>query len=164
MPATYEPIATTTLSSAATNITFSSISSTYTDLHIVLVAKGTVSGNDIELTFNSSTTGYSRTRLIGNGTTASSSRQTSTTRILVNNNGISSTQFNLIEIDVFSYAGSTNKAVLASSSEDENSSGVTGRVVGLWSNTSAITSLKLAVGADNFAAGTTATLYGIKAA
>lgn len=164
MPATYEPIATTTLGSAATNITFSSIPSTYTDLRVVLVAKGTVSGNDIELTFNSSTTGYSRTRLIGNGTTASSSRQTSTTRIIVNNNGISSAQFNLIEIDVFSYAGSTNKTVLASSSEDENGSGVTGRVVGLWSNTSAITSLKLAVGADNFAIGTTATLYGIKAA
>lgn len=154
-------IATTTLSSAANNITFSSIPGTYTDLRVVLVAKGTVSGNDIELTFNSSATGYSRTRLIGNGTTASSSRQTSTTRIIVNNNGISSTQFNLIEIDIFSYAGSTNKTVLASSSEDENGSGVTGRVVGLWSNTSAITSLKLAVGADNFAIGTTATLYGI---
>ena len=164
MASTYEPIATTTLGSAASSITFSSIPSTYTDFRVVLVAKGTVSGNDINMTFNSSATGYSRTYLQGNGTTAASGRQTSTTRILVNRNGTSSTNFNLFEIDVFSYAGSTYKTCLVAGSEDENGSGITSRIVGLWSNTSAITSLALAVGADNFAVGTTATLYGIKSA
>jgi hypothetical protein len=43
MPATYEPIATTTLGGAAATITFSSISSAYTDLRIVLVGTTTAS-------------------------------------------------------------------------------------------------------------------------
>jgi hypothetical protein len=37
MPATYEPIATTTLGTAAAFITFSSIPATYTDLRLVIV-------------------------------------------------------------------------------------------------------------------------------
>ena len=44
MPATYEPIATTTLGSAAASITFSSIAGTYTDLRLVMV--GTTSASD----------------------------------------------------------------------------------------------------------------------
>ena len=47
MPATYEPIATTTLGSAATNITFSSIPATYTDLRLVLVARSDRAINSI---------------------------------------------------------------------------------------------------------------------
>ena len=42
MTATYEKIATTTLGSAATSVTFSSISGSYTDL--VLFSTGNISG------------------------------------------------------------------------------------------------------------------------
>ncbi len=55
MPATYEPLATTTLGSAASSVTFSSISGSYTDL--VVVFSGTAGGgnSNLILTFNSDT-------------------------------------------------------------------------------------------------------------
>jgi hypothetical protein len=82
MPAgnTYEAIATQTLGSAAASVTFSSIPSTYTDL--VLVCNFETSSNAIAgvyIQFNGDTsTNYSSTNLIGNGSTAESSRQNST--------------------------------------------------------------------------------------
>jgi hypothetical protein len=120
MPATYEKIATTTLGSASATITFSSISSAYTDLRLVITAlQG--SGNNIALRFNSdSGTNYSRTRLIGNGTSATSTRATDDTEIDLNREALSSTNPSLYEIDIFSYAGSTNKTLLATANEDRN--------------------------------------------
>ncbi len=164
MATTYEPIATTTLGSAAASITFSSIASTYTDLRVVLVAKGDAGsdGNYVNYQYNSDTgSNYSLTYLLGNGTTASSGRGTSYNYIpfdspLVNN------KLTFFSADIFSYAGSTNKTSLNTTSNDQNGSGDVGRNVGLWRNTSAITSIKLYPAAGNFNTGTTATLYGIK--
>ena len=162
MPATYEPIATTTLSSAASTITFSSIPATYTDLKWVLVAKGTGSGN-LLLRFNSDTAAnYSSTWLEGSGTAASSGRGTSNTSIIVTFGGTGvNTNWHYYEGDVFSYAGSTNKTCLLGNYEDQNGSGSILKQVGLWRNTAAITTLTLSMQANNFDIGTTATLYGI---
>jgi hypothetical protein len=163
MPVTYEPIATTTLGSATKNITFSSIPSTYTDLRVVLVGTIQTAADYIEITFNGSTTGYSWTRISGDGSTAASGRITSNTKWVPNLPlGGSTTIPMLITTDIFSYAGSTNKTGLMETSADLNGSGVVIRSVGLWQNTSAITSIKLEVQTYNFNAGTTATLYGIK--
>lgn len=155
-------IATTTLSSAASTITFSSIPATYTDLRVVLVAK-TSGGDDLRLRFNTSTTTvYSYVYLYGNGTSASSGYQTGTTYINpCQPNQLPTTQFSLITADIFSYAGSTNKTVLCTNSNDLNGSGVTERTVGLWRDTSAINQIVLSPATGQFAIGTTATLYGI---
>ena len=159
MPATYEPIATTTLGSAASSITFSSIPNTYTDLR--LVVRINTSGNT-NLQFNGDTgTNYSVTALEGNGTSASSARRTSDSSMWgqqssLNNNG------SLWTVDIFAYAGSTNKTCLMTTSADKNGSGTVETTVGLWRSTSAINSIYFFGGTYN--AGTTATLYGIKAA
>ena len=80
MPATYEPIATNTLGSAAANVTFSSIPATYTDLVIVYQALAATGNPDMTAQFNGDTgSNYSATRLSGNGTAASSARYTSQT-------------------------------------------------------------------------------------
>lgn len=163
MPATYEPIATTTLGSAASSITFSSIPGTYTDLRLAIVCR-TNTDSDAAIQFNSNTgTNYSQTNLYGNGSTVTSGRSTSATRIYANGGGnTSSTIPHLYTIDIFSYAGSTNKTVLASGSQDRNGSGVVNNSCGLWRNTNAITSISIVTaGSDTFSAGTTATLYGI---
>jgi hypothetical protein len=161
--ATYEPIATQTLASAAAAITFSSIAATYTDLRIVF--SGTVAtAGSFGMQFNSDTaSNYSRTFLYGTGSTAASGRSTSQTSIVGTNMG--TTIPTLTEVDIFSYAGSTYKTTLIGGSADANGSGTTVRLVGLWRSTAAITTIKLfeANGA-NLSIGTTATLYGIKAA
>ena len=163
MPATYEPIATNTLGSATKSITFSSIPATFTDLRIVLVSTIQTAADYVEITFNGSTTGYSWTRLSGDGSTAASGRITSNTKWVPNLPvGGSTTVPMLITTDIFSYAGSTFKTGLMETSADLNGSGVVIRGVGLWQNTAAITSIKLEVQSYNFNAGTTATLYGIK--
>jgi len=116
------------------------------------------------LTVNGSTTGYSRTSLNGNGSTASSSATTSATGIpLGSGNGLAITSENawtFIELDFMSYAGSTNKTILHRWSNDKNGSGQTIAQVALWQSTSAITSINFAI--TGMVAGTTATLYGIK--
>jgi hypothetical protein len=162
MATTYEPIATTTLGSAASSITFSSISSAYTDLRFVVAVKPNDTTTFAYVQFNNDTgSNYSGTELVGNGASAASYRESSSGNgvpILIadyipNQNG-------LITLDIFSYSGSTNKTTLATYSGDNAGSGYVSRAVGLWRNTAAITSVKLVGG--NFAAGTTATLYGIK--
>lgn len=163
MPATYEPIATTTLGSQTPSITFSSIPATYTDLRVVVVCTASVNGAQIVTRFNGDTaTNYSYTQLQGSGTTASSGRATSQTYLLFLNGGGSTTIPTFAVMDIFSYTGSTNKTVLTSNNTDKNGSGNVVSSVGLWRSTAAITSILLDM--SDFKAGTTATLYGIKAA
>ncbi len=164
MPATYEPIATTTLSSAASSITFSSIPSTYTDLRGVLNSTGFATADRPLIRFNGSSSGYSGTNLYGDGATAGSVAYTSGTGINIRDNITASKNF-MLTIDIFSYAGSTYKTTLTNKSADENGAGSVANAVHLWQTTSAINevSIRSTLG-NNYNAGTTATLYGIKAA
>lgn len=162
---TYEPLATTTLGSAASQIEFSSIPATYTDLVLVCTATATTGGTYAILRLNPATAStYSGTRLIGSGTSAISSRETSQNALELRSDdgvGMSTSTPTFMQINVFSYAGSTNKTVLASMSNDLNGSGGVSRIVGLCQNTAAITVVRLLVPGDTFKAGSTASLYGI---
>lgn len=166
MAKTYEPIATSTLGSAAVSITFSSIPNTYTDLKIIVSnAKVTATGFSGYLRFNSdSGTNYSFTLLGGNGTSASTSASATRNTLPIMGwiTNLSTTTPSMAIIEVFSYAGSTNKTVLTKAVYDLNGSGATENYVGLWSNTSAINNITVnQSGGTGWAAGTTATLYGI---
>jgi hypothetical protein len=155
-------IATTTLGSAASSITFSSIPSTYTDLRIVIVPTAASNAN-FGFRFNSdSGSNYSRTRLAADGTSVTSSVNSNQTELQITNSFSIGTTPTLRTLDIFSYAGSAYKTILFGENADLNGSGGLNRQVGLWRSTSAITSINFfAQGAVNFAAGTTATLYGI---
>ena len=167
MAATYEPIATTTLGSAASSITFSSIPSTYTDLRVIITFTSTTGGYVLGMRFNSDTaSNYSVTQLYGTGSSALSASTTGDTRIRLgdwNNLGSSTTIPAFVDVSVFSYTGSTYKTVLAQSSEDRNGSGTVTSGVGLWRSTSAINTINLYVSGtgNTLKTGTTATLYGI---
>ncbi len=164
MTVTFDSIATTTLGSASSPITFTSIPSTYTDLRLVLVFNtGGASGNtNARITFNSDTgTNYSKTTLRGDGASATSTRATSASFIDIGQ--ATSVNWAMSTMDIFSYAGSTNKTTLTENNSDINGSGNVYREVALWRSNSAITSITItSSSANNFATGTTATLYGIK--
>jgi len=162
MATTYEPIATTTLGTAAASITFSSIAATYTDLRLVIVGTGTTNNTYPLFRFNSDSSSlYSTTRLSGNGTSASSVNNAGTGLLVTINALLSDTIPSMWTLDVFSYAGSTHKSSLATVSADRNGSGAIERAVGLYRSTSAITTVAAVMASSTFATGTTATLYGI---
>lgn len=160
MPKTYEPIATQTLGSATGTVTFSSIPQTYTDLVLVVNGKTTADAN-ILIQFNSDTSNnYSGTYLYGNGSTATSARQSNIGSIPIG--GISSASqeqgTNIIHIMNYSNA-TTYKTTLARAN---NSTFVQLRT-GLWRSTAAISTVSVTSDGTTFMINTTFTLYGIKA-
>lgn len=160
MAVTYEPIATTTLSSNTTSVTFSSISGSYTDLVLIVAGTYTTSGtNDAVLQFNSDTgSNYSWTRLLGNGSAASSSR--STNDVQIDFGLISGTSQSNSIAHIQNYSNSTTyKTVLGRG----NSTEYAGAVVGIWRSTAAINSITVKSAATH-SSGTILSLYGIKAA
>ena len=157
--ATYVSIASQTLSSAASTITFSSIPATYTDLIIVHQGTAVTTAAAMQMELNSDTTAgnYSCTFMYGDGTSAASGRYTGDK--MVGRNYIEQ-QNNIIQIMNYSNA-TTYKTTLSRSNAAGN---LVGTIVSLWRNTAAITSVRLFVGAGNFDTGTTFSLYGIAAA
>jgi hypothetical protein len=172
MANTYTLISSNTLSSSAASVTFSSIPATYTDLVLRVSARTTEANTDssFNVTFNSDTaTNYSRTRLVGNGATASSSRLSNSTSIDTSHNANGSTStsntFSNVEIYIPSYLVSQNKPVgLSNALENNTTTAYINASAGLWRNTAAITSIVLngIPGAGSFASGSSFYLYGIK--
>jgi hypothetical protein len=164
---TYTPIATNTLSSAATGITFSSIPSTYTDIILVLSLVSTSAGNDVKVQINSdSGTNYSETWLGGNGTSASSGRDTSNT--VWNSLKLVGTTTNpqVFTYQFQNYANTSTYKTMLWRSSIAGAETIAG--IGLWRSTSAINTIYVYEAGNTspatFAAGTTATIYGIQAA
>ena len=164
---TYTPIATTTLGSAASSVTFSSISGAYTDLVLVINwAQSEVASCWIR--FNSdSGSNYSFTELRGNGSAASSTRLSNTAQSYWAYNVFPDTSFTgnaIISIQNYSNT-TTNKTFLSRANANSGSFAGTSAIVGLWRSTSAITSIILDTdGAATYSTGSTFTLYGILAA
>lgn len=166
----FESIASATPTSG-TSVTFSSISSTYKHLQLRIIGfAATASDSALQLRMNNdSTANYVRHRLKGNGTAASADGTTAETYISLGDStlGITTTNPYVYIIDLIDYASSTkNKTARILSGSDRNGSGVINLNSGLWLSTSAINRLDVAVVAagDNFATGTTISLYGIKGA
>lgn len=164
MTATYENIATTTLGSATNTVSFTSIGSGYTDLRLV-VNLLSAANHYIQLEYNSdSGTNYSETWIDGSGAAVATGRTNNANYISLSQRPTASGAVALFTIDIFSYAGSTNKTCLITSNQDNNGSGFVGREVGLWRSTSAITTVRIFSGAAApFNTGSVFTLFGIKA-
>jgi len=163
MAITYEPIATQTLASGATSITFNSIASSWTDLRLTFT--GAAAGNTGFWTrFNNDSSAlYSQSAIYGDGAAVNPARNTGATELeWTSFANINTTPIIFAALDIFSYAGSTYKTSLMELSKDNNGSGHVARYVGLYRSTSAITRIDLISSAQNFSVGSTATLWGIK--
>lgn len=162
MANTYEPIATTTLGSAAASITFSSIPNTYTDLKLIvkLLPTGALRPR---LEFNSDAgTNYCALLFTGagDGGIASMNLYTATNYINVTN-GSPGNYPVFIEIDIQSYANSTYKTTLCKYYYDSTTGGRISYGTGTWLSTSAISTIRLFASTLTFEPSSTATLYGI---
>ena len=167
--ATYTPIATQTLGSAAPSVTFSSIPSTYTDLILVgnIYSTAALGVADLVITFNGDTTSglYSFTQIDGDGTTATSHRRTARNGINVSYNAGPAPLANggfLSISQIQNYSNTTTYKTLLSRA-NAASEGVDA-FIGLWRNTAAIVSVNIASTSGNIDAASTLTLYGIAAA
>jgi hypothetical protein len=168
---TYTLISSNTLGSSTTTVTFSSIPQTYTDLVLVMMARGTGAGTDrdIYMRFNSdSASNYSRTRLYGNGSSALSTRESSVAQITIGNmpaSSASSSEFNTAIININDYSNTTTyKTALLRENTNGSWGGTVFAIVGLWRNTAALTSVSFTPDSGDFSSGSTFKLYGIEAA
>lgn len=161
MVKTYEPISTQTVSGTSTStVTFSSIPQTYTDLVLVSVVTQSADVSSF-LRFNSDTgTNYSRTRIVGTGTTATSAGSSNDTAVLFSFGTL--TNLTNVITQINNYANTTTYKTAIT--RNNNTGDWLGAHVGLWRSTSAITTVSVTVASGYIVAGSTFTLYGIKAA
>jgi hypothetical protein len=159
---TYFPIATTTLGSAQSSVSFSSFAG-YTDLVVIFNGGENGTNKDFQLKVGNGSidtgSNYSYTRLIGDGSSASSNRASSTTYI---ENVIGNEMCTAI-YQFQNYANTTTyKTILSRTAYATSRTSV---YVGLWRSTSAITTISFtAESGFTINSGSTFTLYGISAA
>lgn len=170
MPATYEPIASVTLTTGTNTVTFSSIPQTFTDLVGVWSLRSSANGpfNQIRIGINGQSNIYSRTTLFGDGSTASSSRYANMPGLLEPQGFIvpASGPANSYAIQVWDFMSYSNTNVFKTALSREHYDGtMPSRNVYLIRTTSAITQISVgaAGGSDSLVAGSTISLYGIKA-
>jgi hypothetical protein len=167
MPNTFELIASSTVGSGgASDITFSSIASTWTDLVVVVSARASASAanTNLQMQFNGSTSSYTQKELYGTGSAAGSASLSYISLGYISGNTATASSFGSCQAYIPNYASSNYKSV---SSEGVAEGNITGMYMamdaGLWSNTAAITSIKLIPASpDYFLQYSTAYLYGVK--
>jgi len=163
MASTYEPIATQTLGSAAASITFSSIPATYTDLVMVFNGSAVSGTGYVSFQYNGDTgSNYSVTLLRGNGSAALASRYSNITEIYASEGATNTTTMNNVIAQIANYSNTTTYKTMITRANNSTVSTEVG--VGLWRSTAAINALKVLSPLNNFATGSSFTLYGIKAA
>lgn len=167
-------ISSQTLGSATASVTFSSIPSGYTDLALRISARG--SGNSVNIyhlvTYNGSATGYSDTLLYKDGTNATPQSQRGTGGAWYSYAGIglplpasqsTANTFDNTEIYIPSYTASQYKPASVFGVQETNSTTQYMAVdASLWSNNSAITSITITCGDQNYVVGSSFYLYGLK--
>jgi len=171
MPATYSLIASNTLSSSASFVTFSSIPATYTDLVFRISSRNDIGGatyGDIAFRFqNDQGAFYGSTMVRGNGSAASSVRYLSVDSVVADwsqaSNGATASTFGSTEIYIPSYLASINKvsSVFGVGETNATSAGIA-VTAGLYTKTTAITRIDILGGGGSFVSGSSFFLYGIK--
>lgn len=165
MPATYEPISTTTVTGSSTaTITFSSIPATYTDIVLVGYTNGsrTTYGGDFQIQFNNDTTGnYDMIIMSGTGSSVTANRYANQQSINMGPLGPNGTsEFNFTLCHINNYTSTNGHKPIYSVTSGQSQAVI--RVHGVWTNSAqAINRIDLTGNTYNFNVGTTVTLYGI---
>ena len=159
---TYVALDKVTVGTATPSVTFTGISGAYTDLVVVLNTSTSSNSNLVFRLNNDSTSIYSNTALNGNGTSATSGRNSNTDKGYFDSDAYSANNFNYnATLHVMNYSNTTTFKTTLSRSNNA-ATGVTAGVT-LYRSTSAINRLDILTTAGNFQTGSTFSLYGIAA-
>jgi hypothetical protein len=166
MPRTYVPIATIVASGSVSDVEFTSIPSTYTDLVVVCQGRtvNAVTEQAITVYLNNDFSGIaSFTELRGDGSSATSSRLTGQSGFRIGYFAGASAAGGAVGQCNFSVMNYSNTTTFKTTIARGGTAGTsTTADVGLWRSTAAITRVGMATfGAGNYVAGSTFTLYGI---
>lgn len=149
----------------ASSVTFNSIPQTgYTDLVIKFSGRNTADSSQTLITLNGSTSTYTGKRLYGSGSAATSDAGNTANFNPSSTDASSYTAntFGNAEIYIPNYTSSNYKSVSIDGVTENNATTAYGGIfAGLWSTTSAITSVSLAANSGNWAQYSTFYLYGV---
>jgi hypothetical protein len=154
-------------SGGASSIDFTSIPSTYTDLQIFFSTRDNGGGpyNNLYVTFNGSSSGYSDRIIYGTGSAAASTSNSGAAQIAFaysDQAGATANTFSNGIIYIPNYAGSNNKSVsLDSVTENNATQSFAALAAGLWANSAAINRVTLTAAGQTLVQYSTAYLYGI---
>ena len=154
---TYTPIASITLGSSASSVTFSSIPQDYRDL-VLVVQGGTSAGSttSVEILPNGSSADGSLVNMGGNGSTTFSNTSAKIFFDFDSSDSLAITQ-------VMDYSATDKHKTFLIRSNCVTNARVTA-TAGRWAQTTAITSLEISeTGGSTLDAGTTLSLFGIEA-
>jgi|688.fasta_scaffold217510_4 hypothetical protein len=163
MAFTYDKIASTTLSSTQSDVTFSEISGSYTDLVLVCQPISTALATTYIRFNNDTTSQYSWTNAGGDGTSSYAGRTSNATFGRLDNGTYSATvnDHNIIA-NFNSYSNTAFEKTFYSRASGAGTNQGAEMVVGLWRSTNAITSIKIyPSGSASWVSGSTFTIYGI---
>jgi hypothetical protein len=169
-----EPIATVTFTGTTnTTFQFTSIPQTYQDLMMVVSARNTTTAITVSQIIpqfnNDGTTNYSYTALRGNGSSATSFRNTNANFTYggsTPSGNATAGAFGSIVFHILNYKNTTTfKTLIERSAADLNGSGEVDIAVSTWRSTAAIHTISIGQSYGTaYVPGSTATLYGIKGA
>jgi hypothetical protein len=155
-------------SGGAASIEFASIPQTYTDLVLHFSGRGTQTAGvvaDIDLQFNSSTANFSRRTLRGSGSAASSTSASDNYGAAVTGNSATASTFGSWQIYIPNYTSSNNKSFSIDTVTENNATEAWQYMLaGLWSNSAAISNIKVVPQTGTWMQYSTATLYGVTSA
>lgn len=145
----------------AASVTFSNIPQTFTDLKIVMSARGSGTGG-VQIQFNGSTSNRSNIRLYGNGSVTASFSGSDVFTYL-NRSSYTANTFDSSDIYIPNYTSSNFKSLSIDNVQETNATAVDMQLqAGLWSQTAAITSLGFVPdNSQTFVEFTEISLYGI---
>jgi hypothetical protein len=152
-------------SGGAASIDFTSIPSTYTDLQLVMSLRQNQANNNVRITINGGTTGYSERVLYGTGSSTGSTSASTTYFNLMYSDGSAETAstFGNLQMYISNYAGSTNKSISVDGVYENNATAAVAALTAqLWANTAAITSISIVPASALWVQYSTAYLYGVK--
>jgi hypothetical protein len=154
---TYTALATVTLASTNTSITFSNIPATYRDLVVVSnISRATADGL-IQIQLNSDTgSNYSRIWMLGSGSGSGNSGTSTDSGYKMLSY---STRISTVISQLFDYSATDKHKIMLWRGNDSGAE--VSAMAGRWANTAAVNTLRVHTVVGDFATGSTFSLYGV---